>query len=363
MLTNKKISIFGTFLVMLLTLGITNHVILIPLLLQSAGRDAWIGILFTAVLQIGWVFLFYLIMKRTKQQSIFEWFKNRCGRVLGWIFALTVAVYCFFTALIMVRETTTWINATFLPLTPKLVVSISLVSLCVFIAYHGIRSIAIVSGILLPVVWILGHFVALANMQYKDYSLLTPLFVNGYKPVLQSMVVAGGGFMEIIVLIFIQHHISKKIKYWHLIILVLLLAGLTAGPVAGAIANFGPAMAMNARYPAYDQWMLVTVTKYITHLDFFALYQWISGAVIRTALFLYILVESSGIPKSKSRLWLLLPLGAAITGLSLHPFIDKHIELYILGEYALVSLFFLMLLTIIILFTTFLPIKNKGDKG
>lgn len=340
--SSKKISILETYFILLLTLGITNHVILIPLLLQTAGRDAWMGVILTTVLQLVWLYIFYIIIKRTNQKSITLWFKERFGLVVGWIFLIIITCYFFLMALVMLRETTTWIKVTYLPQTPKFFVSIVIVLLCVYVTYNGIRSIAIISGILLPFVWILGHFVAVTNLQYKDYSLLTPLFVDGYVPMLRSMIVAGGGFMELIILIFIQHHISRKVSYMALAILAILLAGLTLGPLMGAIANFGPTQAMQARYPAFDQWMLVTITKYITHIDFLALYQWISGALIRISLFLFMITDSISFKKSKSKLIFLLILGSFLSGLSFIPVIDRQLELYVMGKYSLPFLLFLV---------------------
>lgn len=43
------------------------------------------------------------------------------------------------------------------------------------------------------------------------------------------------------------------------------------------------------RYPAYDQWRIMGIGEFITHMDFFALYQWLCGALIRIGLFLFLL--------------------------------------------------------------------------
>ncbi|WP_106767667.1 GerAB/ArcD/ProY family transporter [Paenibacillus faecalis] len=355
----KQISTLNIYFIMLLALGITNHVIMIPALLQSAGRDAWFGVLVTIVIQIAWVYIIYFIMKRTNQEPIFTWFKQRFGSTLTWIFTIITVVYFFIMAMIILRETTTWLNVSYLPQTPKIAISISIILLCVYIANNGIRSIAIISGVLLPFVWILGHFVAIANMQYKDYSLLTPLFVEGYRPTLNSVIVASGGFMELIVLIFIQQYVSRKLNYLSVVMLSVLLGGLTIGPLMGAISSFGATMATQLRYPAFEQWMLVTITKYVTHVDFLALYQWMSGSLIRISLFLLIISNGIPIKKPKWRLLFLFILGALLTGISLIPRIDKEIEQYTLGKYSIISLVFLSTLTLMIALFTTIKVKTR----
>ncbi|ANA82683.1 spore gernimation protein [Paenibacillus glucanolyticus] len=360
--TSKKISIIDVFFIMLLSLGITNHVILIPLLLQAASRDAWMGTIVTMILHIGWVYILYFIMKRTHNQSIFAWFQEHFGKTVGRIFITISSFYFFVMAMVILRETTTWIRVTYLPQTPKTVVSLVIVLLCVYVTYNGIRSIAIISGILLPVVWLLGHFVAVSNLEYKDYSLLTPLFVEGYTPMLNSMVIAAGGFMEMIVLIFFQHHMKRRMNYFYIVLLSLLLGGLTLGPLMGAIATFGPTPAMQARYPAYDQWMLVTITKYITHVDFLALYQWISGTLIRISLFLFIITDGMDLKKPKHRAWTLLALGVTLSILTLNSTIDRQIELFVLGKYSLAFLCFVASLTLVIAVAVLIKAKNKGGR-
>ena len=47
-----------------------------------------------------------------------------------------------------------------------------------------------------------------------------------------------------------------------------ILVGLTLGPLIGAITEFGPNEATKQRYPAYEEWGLVTIGRYIEHLDF-----------------------------------------------------------------------------------------------
>lgn len=360
---NKKISLINVYFIMLLSLGITNHVILIPLILQLSNRDAWFGTLLTAILHVGWVYIVYYIMKRTGQQSIFDWFRERFGKIGGGVFAAITALYFMWMSMVILRETTTWVQVTYLPQTPKIVVSLIIVLLCAVVANNGIRSIAIISGVLLPMVWLLGHFVAISNLQYKDYSLLTPLFVDGVEPMLRGMIVAAGGFMELFVLIYLTHHMKRRMNYLSVVILALLLGGLTLGPLMGAIAAFGPIPAMQSRYPAYEQWMLVTITKYITHVDFLALYQWISGTLIRISLFFFIIAEGIGFKKGMHRRWFLFASGIVLSVLTLLPIIDKQIEQFVFGRYSAAFLAFLTIFTLAVALAVSFKPKTKVENS
>ena len=64
--------------------------------------------------------------------------------------------------------------------------------------------------------------------------------------------------LELISVLFIHHHLNKKLKTSHLIWLSFLLIGLTLGPLMGSIAAFGPFSSL-MRFPAFEQWLLVQI--------------------------------------------------------------------------------------------------------
>lgn len=46
----------------------------------------------------------------------------------------------------------------------------------------------------------------------------------------------------------------------------------------GAISAFGPNVAATLRFPPLEQWRLITLGNYITHLDFLAVFQLLAGS-------------------------------------------------------------------------------------
>jgi spore germination protein KB len=84
-----------------------------------------------------------------------------------------------------------------------------------------------------------------------------------------------------------------------------------------AIAEFGPYEASKLRYPAFEQWKLLTISKEITRMDFLSIYQWISGAFIRISLLIYI--GSHLIKVSKYRIWIIGLLYILAIGYTLAP--------------------------------------------
>ncbi|MCR8643500.1 endospore germination permease [Paenibacillus sp. N1-5-1-14] len=288
---NHQISSFQAICIILISAGLLNHVIVLPLVLKMAGRDGWMSVIIALLACLLWIPLVYGTMKRKGNMHFFEWLHSKLGTILSWIVVGIICIYIFSVAWITVKDTTEWIGIIYLPTTPNFVISLLLIILCCLCALMGIRSIAISAGVLLPIVILLGYFVMSANFEYKDYSMMLPMLENGYAPIVKGAVFISGGLVEIIMLLFMQHRIHTSLRMRSLVILVVLLAGLTVGPLMGSIASFGPFESALQRYPAFEQWRLVKIGKSIEHIDFLSLYQWIAGTFIRVSLALFLIYD------------------------------------------------------------------------
>jgi len=289
--TGNKITLFQAYILIIVAVGILNHVIIVPILLTAAKRDAWLSVLVTLAVAPVWVACLSYIIKDMNGTPFRVWLARQFGKTLARMMLLIFSAYLFFMGIISLKDTVTWTVASYLPQTPVLAIVLATVIGCVLAANAGLRSLAILAGILLPVVIVLGEFVMSANFKYKDYHLLFPVMEFGMTPILNGMVYAAGGHLELMGLLFFQEHLSKRPKFGSLMIVSVLLAGLILGPLMGAIAIFGPDAAAEQRYPAFEQWRMVQLGQYLAHLDFFSIYQWLSGTFIRVSLALFLMVD------------------------------------------------------------------------
>ncbi|MEH7484138.1 endospore germination permease [Neobacillus drentensis] len=290
-MNSTKIFKSPALMIVILSTGLMNHVLVIPLILDQAGRDAWISVLVTIPPFLLWLGVLYYIMRKTNQQSLTMLIQQHFGNLAFLLIVIPLALFLLAITIITLKDTTNWISINFLKSTPTFVIAFCIMLLCSIMARIGISSIAQMSVFLLPFVALYGFFVMLANMPHKHYSWLLPMLQNGWGPVWKGSFYSAGGLVEILFLLLFQHHIKQKVKFWNLAMIGIILIGLTFGPLLAAIAEFGPYTASKQRYPAFEQWRLVEITKYITHLDFLSLYQWLAGAVIRIAMSLYLCVD------------------------------------------------------------------------
>lgn len=288
----NQISISQLFFIFLLSTGLSNHVLIIPLIIDAAGRDSWISVIVGYLLSIPLLLLLWSITKQIKTSSFFELLEAKYSHTLRNIIALLLLVFLTLTGFITVKETVSWTHDTYLLNTPMLVVAFSILATSLYIAGE-IRVIAICAGIIFPFVIAFGIFVAVGTIPDKDYSLILPVLVeNDWVDVMKGSLFILGSTAEIFILVLIQHHITKKVTFRHLLFLTFFLFILTIGPLLGSMAIFGPVEAGSIKYPAFLQWRILSIGQYFNHLDFLSIFQWLSGSFIRLALILYLIKET-----------------------------------------------------------------------
>ncbi|WP_102694124.1 GerAB/ArcD/ProY family transporter [Rummeliibacillus pycnus] len=357
------ISILHVIFLTMTFIGLKNHVTVIPSIIKAAGRDGWASVFLSAFVTFIWLFLLVYVHNKSNQEPIKDWLKQRIGKFLTAIVLYGTVFYLLLLAAFTMRETLLWVSTTFLLKTPFLFLLILYLVLVIFLATSGIQTIAIVNVFVLTGVVIFGFFVAFVNIQVKDYTLLRPFFEHGFEPVLRGMVYPTSGFVELLLLLFIQHEIQHRMRWYHFAIMLFLLSGLTVGPLIGAITEFGPTEAAKQRYPAYEEWGLATIGRFIEHVDFFSIYQWLTGTFLRVGLILYICSDILNISRDKKQIWSKLAPPFFFICLSL-TLLRDNVFLNINGKYFLVStlLFFLILSLFFVIVALTSRKSSKKDK-
>ncbi|MGO0061812.1 GerAB/ArcD/ProY family transporter [Brevibacillus fluminis] len=345
------ITFFQMGMILMMSIGLMNHVIVIPLILSSSGRDAWIAVLCSGAVFVVFTILVVMIARLSKQQPLPLWLEAIYGRFIARFICWCVSLYLFLLALVTLHDTLSWMHVSFAQSTPMIVHVLLFTTICFVNAFAGIRSIAITAGMLLPIVVLLGFFVMTANFHHKDYTYLKPFLFHGWEPVWHGMIFTGAGFSELLVVIFLQHHLKKKLAVLPAVVLAVILVGLTLGPTMGAISEFGPNLAANLRYPAYEQWRLVNIGLYIEHVDFLSIYQWLTGAFIRVSLFFHLIMDLTGLLRRPVKWIPLCFFYLLIVGMMLYPMTDETF-LFVLTNYLMPAfLIFSLVASIIFLFT------------
>ena len=93
------------YMMLMLSVGISNHVLLIPVLLDTAKRDSWVGASASCILVVVWVGILHVIVRKTEKRSIEDWIRERYGNVVRVLMAAIVTVYLFAAGLVSFADT------------------------------------------------------------------------------------------------------------------------------------------------------------------------------------------------------------------------------------------------------------------
>ncbi len=276
-------------LLIILSTGLLSHVMLIPDILQAAGRDGWVSILTAIPIFFLIILAVRFTIKMSPRGGVMRHILTESHPLVRVLFFTPICLFLFLSAYITFVDLVIWLQAYFLADVSRWLIILLMGVSCFIFTWAGVKYMAVAAGLLLPMVMLLGVLIAITNTDMKDPSLLLPVLSEGWSPVLKGSLYVLSGFMELYLFLLLHPFSEGEIKLHHLLVLGLILIILIMGPLSAAIMEFGPSEAASMRYPAYDQWRIMGIGEFITHMDFFALYQWLCGALVRIGLFLFLL--------------------------------------------------------------------------
>lgn len=143
------------------------------------------------------------------------------------------------------------------------------------------------------------------------------------------------------------------------------------GPIIGSITEFGPVQAAKISNPAYAQWRLLTMGKYLNRLDFLSIYQWLSGAFIRVSLSIFLMGELFQIKSRKIKNIVLIAISVSLIIALCIPIDIPAYRNFTERYYFKLSVISILVITFFINMVIFLkervkrmePLLNKANKG
>ncbi|MEQ2529051.1 endospore germination permease [Lysinibacillus sphaericus] len=349
-----KANFSQVFVLFMMSIGLMNHVMVIPMLLAISRRDSWISVLLSGGFILGWLLFIRFIMKKLDHTHLYSWLNNHFGNIVAKGLCLLMYMFILLFIGVTLKDMIVWTVTSYFPQSPAPILAIVFLVICFFAATSNFTTLSILSGFLLVFVVALGFFVMSLNLPHKDYSQIFPILENGLTPVIKGIVYSLGSLLEVTLIFFIQHNLKMNIKSRSFIILGLVLICLTLGPLLGSIAIFGPEEAANQRYPAYEEWRLLKIGKFIEHVDFFSIYQWLSGGFIRISFGLYIIGQLFSFKNEKKRN-VLIGISSLITFVAvLLPMSDIEFVRFLQNVYFHLSFLFLLFFSLVLGFLVFL---------
>lgn len=270
----------------IMTMPIAGHFLLVSPIIVLAGRDAWISVLFTIPIGLFFAFMLYRIDRLADGACLIDMFRRLLGRFLGSIGLLLFIGYGMFMLIITLYAVIDFTELIYLRDYPKISIASCIQLVVVYGIIKGIEPIARASepiALLLPFT---GSAASVANMTFKDYSMLLPVLQDGIRPVWHGMVMtlAMIGEMMVFMMYAIQRKPLASRKMFVVLSGIVLFACLMfIGTISGALCIFGVASTTAKLYPSYDMLKLVNF-GIINRFDIYGIFTLATGGVIRLAL-------------------------------------------------------------------------------
>jgi spore germination protein KB len=155
----------------------------------AARKDAWLADLLGMCGGIILFYIHYFLFRQYPNMFLTGYVRKIFGKYLGWIIGLLYIIYFLYIAARNVRDFGDLMISSTLPITPLLVISISLVLVVCYVLYLGIEVVGRTGEIFLVILLlfgIAGNFLVLVSGNI-DLHNLQSFLENGWKPVLTTI--------------------------------------------------------------------------------------------------------------------------------------------------------------------------------
>ncbi|MEB3103721.1 GerAB/ArcD/ProY family transporter [Ferviditalea candida] len=317
----RREALFFLFMV----LPIIGHVVILPMLYDFAGRDAWISVLLAAPFGIVIAYMTWKFLNLEPGTTLKKLSTDLWGPWIGFLFNLIWFAFFFFMGIVTLTSVMDMLQGGFYQETPMWFIGGSFM---VFIAYcmtKGIRVIAWMAGILTLFIMISGHSISLLLSPVRSWGQLLPILEFGWNPVISGAILLCANWSEMFVLAVLQF---SKVETKGM--LYLLLLGSFANTImmlsvaAGTITVFGWEQTDTLLYPVLSSVRMITL-GFIDRFDVYGLMLMTFGSFIRQSLFLHAVIELLPFQKvvAKYRTIAIIAMGLALYFTSLFLFTNK----------------------------------------
>lgn len=285
------LSKWETLFLLIKTLPIMGHVVILPLMLDVAGRDAWLSI--TAAIPFGLLIVWALFRLRSHHPELHgaELIQAAVGKPIGFVLNLIFICYFLFLTIISYAFLIDLVYIDFLPETPLWALIFFFFIFFIYATIKGMKRIALTAGVLAFIGMLTGHTITLMDSPLKDWSRLFPLFEFGFTPMMLGTLVLTSIWSELLLLLFLPlNNNQEKRLFLFWVIGVFLNALMMFSTTTGTITIFDVGQADNFDYPALEIVRIISL-GFIDRFDVYGLMLMSFGCYIRCALFLRIATD------------------------------------------------------------------------
>jgi spore germination protein KB len=284
----------------------------------EAKQDAWIAILLATIGGLFIVFVYTQLQRLFPEKNLVDIILLLLGKFLGIPLALIYGLYFFYKSAIVLREFSELILISYLPRTPVIYVSLSLIIIIIYVSFLGLEVLGRTSEIFLPIVilFILTTFILVISSGRADIKELTPILGNGIKPVIFASYprILNFPFGEATVFLMYTSHLKAEDSVTKTFLLSAGLSGLLIALTAGIVISvLGVEFTASSTIPFIQIIKLIDIGGILTNLDAIGVSIIFIGGFYKIIIYFYgtILVLNT-LFKIENSTFFILPIGICV---------------------------------------------------
>jgi len=294
---------WGTFFLLIITLPIMGHVVILPLMLDVAGRDGWISILLALPFGILFAWAIYRLRLMHPAPDFMAAFRAQASPWLAVPLRILLVVYLLFLSAYSLACVADMVHIAFLPSTPLWMLVAWFMLFCFYAIIRGVRSIALVGTLLGIFSLVTGHSVTAMATPRKELSNLLPVLEFGITGPLIGTMVLCSIWIEMLYLLLLPVENIREKRTFPLWVAGVLLNGLMMmSTLTGAVMIFGFGQADEFAYPALETVRIISF-GFVDRFDIYGMMLMSFGCYIRTSLYLRLAFEQMQPGNGDSTRW------------------------------------------------------------
>lgn len=276
---------------MVMTLPIMGHVVILPLMLHTAGRDIFIAILLSLPAAMLFVYVIYRLRYRYDNETVDDMLIHLVGRWGKSVLNIIFILYFIFLTILSFASLIDFVYIGFFPETPIIALMIWFLIFFLYAVKKGFNYIALTSGALALIGIVTGHTITLMDAKYKDWGEMLPILEFGWGPPIFGALILTSIWVELLFILLIPIQNIKEKRFLLFLGIGIIMNALTMFSTGnGVITIFGLTQAQNFNYPAQEIVRIINL-GFIDRFDIYGMILMTFGIYIRCALYFRIAYE------------------------------------------------------------------------
>ena len=238
----------------------------------SAGKDAWLAILFGSLLGCLFFLMYYQLYQWFPEDSFTGYVKKILGKRLGSAVGYIYAVAALYISSRVLRDFGEVLMSSTYPETPLVIVHALMILVVIYAVNKGIETIARTAELTIVIVFILAifGFVLIVLSGVMDIDRILPILENGFVPVLKTVVTETMNvpFGEVMIFTIIFPYLNNNRRMRIIGVGAMLLSGIMiAGTMLINILTLGFHVVEDSGFPLLATIQMISVAAFIERLD------------------------------------------------------------------------------------------------